>query len=156
MESDEESESNSSSFKNCTMTFKTESSANRSICMVYISVGRPGCGFDWTLLVLRHRNSLDPSNILYELVCGTDPRSGRPHAWCAPYDLDQITLVHKVIFSLPLFFPLNESYVLTIIIASGLSGARWPGVSTTLDFSNDRRCYLTAGEERVGSGCQRG
>ena len=156
MESDEESESNSSSVKNCTMTFKKESSANRSICMVYIPHRRPDCGFDWTLLVLRQSNSLGPSDILYGLVCGTDQRIDRPHAWCAPYDLDQITLVHKVIFSLSLFFPLNESYVLTIIIASGLSRARWPGVSTTLDFSNDRRCYLTAGEERVGSGRQRG
>ena len=83
--------------KRCQITFKRESSANRSICMVYLPHGRPECGSKWKLLVLRQRNSLDASNILYELVCGTDPRSGRPHAWCAPYGLDQITLLHWVI-----------------------------------------------------------
>ena len=88
--------------KRCQITFKRESSADRSICMVYLPHGTPDCGSDWKLLVLRQRNSLDASNILYDLVCRTDPRSGRPHAWCAPYDLDQITLVHWVIFCLSL------------------------------------------------------
>ncbi|KAK3738412.1 hypothetical protein RRG08_037049 [Elysia crispata] len=78
----------------CQVTFKRLSIEGHAICFVYEPLGTPDCGSEWTLYILKQRNSLARANILYRLNCAQDKRVLKKHTWCAPNDTDQVTLLH--------------------------------------------------------------
>ena len=80
----------------CQVTFKRLSSKDRAICIVFEPHGTPDCGSEWTLYILKQRNSLAKANILYRLNCAQDKRVLKKHTWCAPNDTDQVTFLHWV------------------------------------------------------------